>query len=146
MIQRVQSIFLLLVAVCCFLLFKFDFATITTGGGSSVLFADKAYDVQDNTILLIMFSLAGILAFANIFLFNNRKRQLAINNGLIILNLLGVGLAVFLYTQDMNKLSTEVVEDGLGLYLPIIAFVFILLASRFIKKDEDLVKSMDRLR
>jgi hypothetical protein len=37
-------------------------------------------------------------------------------------------------------------EKGIGMFLPIVAIVFLVLANKAIKKDEDLVKSVDRLR
>jgi hypothetical protein len=48
--------------------------------------------------------------------------------------------------QDSVMQSGVTPDDGLGLYTPIVGLVLSLLAARFIKKDENLVKSMDRLR
>ena len=146
MIQRIQSIFLALVAGASFSQFAFPFASVPKAETASALFGDGLYNIMDNPVLIVMFCLAGALALFNIFQFKNRKRQLSLNRILIIINLLGVGLAVFLFYQDSANVQTDAINDGVGLYLPIVAFVFVLLASRFIKKDENLVRSMDRLR
>jgi len=62
----------------------------------------------------------------------------------IILNFILLGIFVY---QSLN-LSGEinVSEKGIGILLPIFSIVCLVLANKAIKKDEDLVKSVDRLR
>ena len=62
----------------------------------------------------------------------------------IILNLFLLGL--FMYRLLTVSGETSVSEKGIGMFLPIVAIVFLVLANKAIKKDEDLVKSADRLR
>ncbi len=85
--------------------------------------------------------LLGILAIIN---FKNRKRQFVLNRLNIILNF--VLLGVFVYRSLMVSGETSVSEKGIGMLLPIISIVFLVLANKAIKRDEDLVKSVDRLR
>ena len=73
MIQRIQSVFLLLASISFFLLFALDF--LTSKEPVAELMGDKVFDIQDNIGLTIITALGGIVAFANIFLFNNRKLQ-----------------------------------------------------------------------
>ena len=55
-------------------------------------------------------------------------------------------LVAALYFNDLASQSSSTPDDGIGAYLPMGAMVMLLLAMRFIKKDDDLVRSMDRLR
>ena len=93
-----------------------------------------------------MFGLAGLLAIISIFLFNNRKLQLRLIIFAFIANLLGVVLAIVFYMQNSQDIGETIVNDGVGMYLPLASFILLLLAYRYINKDENLVRSMDRLR
>lgn len=146
MIQRIQSIFFLLAAAAAFSLFAFPFASTEQAVNNSALFSDGIYNIQDHIALLIMFCLAGGLSFVTIFLFKNRKLQLNIGRFAFIANLLGLILAVVFFFHDKEKVMSTPIDDGIGIFLPIVSFVFLLLAIHFITKDEKLVKSMDRLR
>lgn len=146
MIQRIQTIFLLLASGSAFSLFAFPFAKAQTMAQSAV-FADGLYNLQDNLGLLILFCLAGLLTFVGIFLFRNRKTQLLVNRIAITANIIGLVLAVFLFMNDSENMAKNVTpDDGIGAYLPFVFLVFAFLANHFINKDEKLVKSMDRLR
>jgi ABC-type polysaccharide transport system permease subunit len=62
----------------------------------------------------------------------------------MILNLILLGLFVY---RSLNISGEQLVsEKGIGMFLPIVAIVLLVLANKAIKKDEDLVKSVDRLR
>lgn len=141
MIQRVQTIFLFLAAAAAFSLFKLPFATSDQAVQAS-FFEDKVYDIQDHIALLSLFIGAGTLALLSIFLFNNRKLQMIMTRIALLANVAGLLVAAFFFTDDHNKTG----EAGLGVYLPVAFVIFGLLALRFIRKDENLVKSMDRLR
>ena len=147
MIQRIQSIFLLLAAGSAFGLFALPFASTDQAVAASANFSDQLYTIQDHIGLLVLFGLAGVLALVSIFLFNNRKNQLMVGRFAFIANIIGLILAIVLYYNDSDKIAENVlIDDGLGLYLPLLFMVFALLAFRFINKDEKLVRSMDRLR
>ncbi len=146
MIQRIQSIFLLLAGAAGFGALALPFATTGENVQSSALFADKVYSTGDHVGLLVLFALAGALAVADIFLYNNRPLQGKIGRIALIANILGIVLAVVLFWQDLDKLGSSAVSDGLGIYPPIAFIVFAVLALRGIKQDEVLVRSADRLR
>ncbi len=77
-------------------------------------------------------------------MFTNRKLQFVLGRLNIILNLILLGFFVY---QSLNVSGETVVsEKGIGMFLPIISIVLLVLANKAIKKDEDLVKSVDRLR
>lgn len=151
MIQRIQSIFLLLAAVAAFLLFAspmsfFEVGKNSTENADSVL-ADGIFNIQDNIILMIMSILIGILALGTIFLYKNRKQQMTLSRIVVVVSLLlmaVVGVFFYLDYQEL-KAGTEV-EGGFGLLSPILSLIFGILALRFIRKDEKIVRSMDRLR
>lgn len=146
MIQRVQSIFLFLAAVAAFGLLKLPFATTSSEVTASGLFADSAYNLQDHIALIILFCLAGGLAFISIFLFKNRKTQALVGRFSVIANIIGLALAIILFMQDLANLGSAEPQDGMGLYLPIISLLFGIAALVYINKDEKTVRSMDRLR
>jgi len=146
MIQRIQSIFLLLASAAAFGLFGLPFASTSEGVSSSALFADQIFSIMDSPFLLGLFCLAGGLSLISIFLFRNRKTQLLVGRLAIVANLIGLVLAIILFIQDQKNLGAAEPNDGFGLYLPLLFLVFGLLAQRYILKDEKLVRSMDRLR
>jgi hypothetical protein len=98
----------------------------------------------DNYTYLGLFLGSALLSLISIFRFKNRKSQFILGRLNIILNFILLG--VFVY-QSLN-LSGEisVSEKGIGMLLPIFSIVCLVLANKAIKKDEDLVKSVDRLR
>ena len=146
MIQRIQTIFLILAAGAAFALLAMPFATTGTQVQASGLFADGVYNLNDNIALLILFCLSGLLALVSVFLYKNRKNQAMVGRFAIIANVLGWALAIILFMQDRENLGAANPDDALGLYLPLVFLIFGVLALRFINKDEKTVRSMDRLR
>jgi peptidoglycan/LPS O-acetylase OafA/YrhL len=147
MIQRIQSIFLLIASACSFALFGFPFASVDKIVENSALFSnDTVYNLSDNMALLIIYVLAGLLALGAIFLFKNRNQQKTVARVAAVFNLIGIVLAIVFFVKDSVMDSGVTPNDGIGLYTPIVSFVLILLAVRAIGKDEALVRGMDRLR
>ncbi len=147
MIQRIQSIFLLLAAACAFCLFAFPFGTTPSPVESSELYKDGVYDINDSIALLALFCIAGGLAFISIFLFKNRKSQLLLGRLAIIANIIGFIMVIVFYMNNSAGLQEgEDSENIIGFSLPIAFLVFALLAQYYINKDSKLVSSMDRLR
>ncbi len=145
MIQRIQSIFLLLTAVAFGLLFQFPFAISDIANEGFLV--DKDFDVFDHVALMVLAGLGGGLALISIFLFKNRKLQIRTIYLSVIMGILVLVVAVVLFYNEAFIIFEEAaIHDSFGLYLPIIGFVLGLLAARFIRKDDKIVKSMDRLR
>ena len=88
--------------------------------------------------------LSAVLALVALFLFKNRKLQFVLGRLNIILNFVLLGFLV--YCLLMLPGEMEIAEKGIGDFVPILSIVFLVLANKAIKKDEDLVKSVDRLR
>jgi hypothetical protein len=143
MIQRIQTIYLLIASVISGgLIFVFNlWKTLKENVFTLDLF-------QSDSILLkcipILFFISAILSIVTIFLFKNRQLQFVIGRISILINLFLLGLLIYLSLNLPGE--TMVSEKGIGMFLPILAILLIVLANKAIKKDEDLVKSVDRLR
>ena len=145
MIQRIQTLFLILAAVCFIGLFKFPFATSNVSTGQFL--TDQVYNVLDHPVLSVIAGLGGLLALINIFLYKKRATQMRIGYLVIVLSILLLIVSYLLFTNDAATISSEArIDDGMGMFLPVGALIFVLIANYFIKKDDKIVKSMDRLR
>jgi len=145
MIQRIQTIFLLLAALAFFSLFGLDF--LSSNINTQQFLADKSFDIQDHIALTVLAALGGVLALATIFLFENRSLQMRFGYLVMLLSIALPAVAAILFYQEWSGISnTAKLTLQLGLAAPALSLIFSILANRFIRKDEKLVKSMDRLR
>jgi hypothetical protein len=145
MIQRIQSIFLLLSGISFFSLFGLPFATSTVAIPN--LFSDLVYNIQDSPILLVLTILGGIISVGAIFLFNNRGLQVRLSYLATVTSILLLIVALLLvYNERTTDAGAETITEGFGIALPILSLIFSVLAARYIGKDENTVRSMDRLR
>jgi hypothetical protein len=139
MLQRIQTIYLIFAAVVTGILpFVFPLwkqQTVTT--------LSDFYFMSDLSYVALL-GLSTTLSVVSIITFKKRQNQFVMGRLNIILNLFLLGL--FVYRLLMLSGETSVSEKGIGMFLPIVAIVFLVLANKAIKKDEDLVKSVDRLR
>ncbi|MDR6300699.1 DUF4293 domain-containing protein [Mesonia maritima] len=136
MIQRIQTIYLFIVVLIAAIL-PFLIPIWTTESGEEVFAIDKV-------VVLGAFLLSSLLALISIFLFKNRKLQFVMGRLNIILNFFLLGF--FVYWTLIVPGEMQISEKGIGMLIPIISIVFLALANKAIKKDEALVKSVDRLR
>ena len=141
MIQRIQSIYLLLGALSLASLLFFD--EIWLGETATVLpwFAPA---------LLIGGGVVVVAALVSIFLYKNRVRQRGV---VVIVQWLTLAWMAVFYGGLFYSGQLEAETGGdpisislLGLIVPILAYIFFFLARRSIQKDIALVRSMDRLR
>jgi len=137
MIQRIQTLYLLLAVVIAGVL-PFVFPLWCDQSGENRFF------FMENSYYTILFGLSFVLSIFAIFGYKKRQNQFVLNRLNIILNLILLGL----FAYRSLKLSGEEIssEKGIGIFLPILIVVLLVLANRAIKKDEELVKSADRLR
>ena len=110
------------------------------------IFALDLLKSESNLLKLIpvLFLVAAIFAFVAIFIFKNRKLQFVIGRFTILINLMLLGLLIYVSLTLPGEASVS--EKGIGMFIPILAILLLVLANKAIKKDEDLVKSADRLR
>jgi FtsH-binding integral membrane protein len=141
MIQRIQSIWLLIVALAAFATY-----TLTLYVGKQATGSEMSFLLADNFLLVILIILLGMLAVICIFLFKNRKLQFRLSVLGVILSLVFVFLEYVKVEDFKTKNSIAAGSYQLGALLPILMVVFFFLAARGIYKDEKLVKSLNRLR
>ncbi len=156
MIQRIQSIYLFLAAAFGISLFCFPFAEIVTGGNNVALTvcrlspAVEGVSAAAMTPLALVTSLFVVLCLIALFKFRNRAMQMKITKLCGYLQILiFVAMIAFIIglskTPGSDKLTVEA-SFCLPMAFPIVNFILLILAHRGIKKDDDLVKSADRLR
>jgi len=136
MIQRIQSLWLLLAAACAFASFKFSYYSGTNAKGLS------PYELKagENFLLILTTIAVGALALITIFLFKKRPLQLR----LCVLGILLEALLIFLYYREVRTF-TQGTYSLTAIFHSVIVIAFFL-AARGINKDEKLIKDSDRLR
>ncbi len=136
MIQRIQTIWLLLAAAASFASLKLSFYS---GKKDAVLF-EQLSGSTGGFLLLVLSVAVALLAVVSIFLFKNRKLQIRLALAALVLQL----VVLFLYIQ-----KTAAFIEGNYTLTSVVSFavpVLLVLAVLGIRKDEKLIKSMDRLR
>lgn len=157
MIQRVQTIFLFLIVVGMGITLSTQLWSQGGGEGDSwnlsaftMINLDESGKVIQSSskwYLGALASLAAILALVSIFQYKVRSRQLLLNmiNSLVMVSLVAT---TFLTTNGINEAikAQDGGDYGIGFWAILVAMVMNMLANRFIKKDEALVRSVDRIR
>ncbi len=139
MIQRIQSVWLLLAAICALFTFRFPFYSGNVVGKDNLQHFEKLVASSDFLLLILtVLLIAGAIII--IFLYKNRKQQMWLTISGLVLS----GLNIFIYFKETKKFvsGNMSLTSILSLAIP----VFFLLALNGISKDEKLVKSLDRLR
>jgi hypothetical protein len=137
MIQRIQSIWLILASVCAFLSLKLPFYS---GTGNIVPSQFQLLNGASHFGLLLVTVIIGMLAIFAIFDYKTRVRQLR----LCAIGILLEGILIFLYYHFTSTFTagtyslTAILQAGVML--------FFVLAIRGIQNDNKLVKDSDRLR
>ncbi|KYH06309.1 MULTISPECIES: DUF4293 family protein [Chryseobacterium] len=129
MLQRIQTIWTLLAVLAAVFLF------IT---GQDVVISDSIPLLNISCIVLV------IIGALSIFSFKNRKRQILLNTISIIINALLIGVLAY-WLLNLSG-GIQIPEKGIEPIFPLIAVICLLMANIYIRKDERLVKSVDRLR
>ncbi len=140
MIQRKQTLWLLLSVITSVLTFKFPFFNGTVINGTKGV-QGAELTATDNLFLLLLTSAIIIIALVTIFLYKNRKLQIQ----LTFLGLfLSVGLIALYYYYTKNF------EPGgrisLTALLSLLTLTGFFMALRGIRKDQKLIKDLNRLR
>lgn len=130
MIQRIQSIFFLLASIFS-LIIIFYFPILSKDG--EFLYLSNGF----NYLRLLIF-ISAFLSFFAIFQFRNRNRQRLISSFSRLMITIFYILILLLYREDNNL--------EIGVFLYIVPFLLLFLASYFIKKDDKLIKGSDRIR
>ncbi len=129
MLQRIQTVWIFL-AVLGALFLNLTAQDFDIFGGNMVI-----------NILTVVLILMGLLS---LFSFKNRKRQIVLNTISIFINALLIGLLAYWLLNLSGGIQFP--EKGIEPLFSLISMVCLLLANVYIRKDERLVKSVDRLR
>ncbi len=156
MIQRVQTLYLLLAAISILLVFGFDIAHYVDASGIesslSLYKLEKANgeigDVAWGMVPVIVLSITAALFLVTIAFYKNRLLQIKLVRIGYALVMACVGTLWYFVSENYWSLDLEEVDFGysIGFFLPFVAFAFALLSNRGIIADVKLVKSLDRLR
>jgi hypothetical protein len=149
MIQRKQSLFLIASVLLFLSTFGFPFGTIGSFElhNYKVIAADgTAVEGVSTYYFSIPLAIASLISAYAIFLFGSRQRQMAVVRISFIFYAISFAL-MSLYMMSAAKVITEAsLHLGVSFFLPFAAFFSNLIALRAIRKDEQLVKSVDRIR
>ncbi|MFT5724790.1 MAG: glucan phosphoethanolaminetransferase (alkaline phosphatase superfamily) [bacterium] len=167
MIQRLQTLYLLAVAAISLVLVLSDIpfyqetgkpvssgenGTKTIEFESTTIIVDynstettEAF-IGKNDMLIYFLSASALLSFISIFLYKNRKLQLRLVFGIIVLTVV-VFAAMYLFSFGNHYTDVDTQRSILmGSIIPIASLILALMAYRRIDKDEKLVRSLDRIR
>lgn len=146
MIQRIQTVFLFLSAVLSGVLFFVPMALFKIGD-EIVKLSVLNFETRPNVLpLLILAILMLIVPIVTIFLFKKRELQLKLSSLNVFLNAVFCGLIFLFYADKMQEMLSVDALYASGTYVPLINMVLSVLAMRWIRKDIELIKSVDRLR
>ena len=143
MIQRIQTIFLLLSVLLSVLLLYLPVYELQSMAATTAEI--NRFTISSSAILAIINGVVGIFCLIAIFLYKNRNLQIRICNLSLLLTCVLIGL-LFFVADTMSSSMNQKVHYLYGSYFPLIQILVIYLAIRNIKRDENLVKSADRLR
>lgn len=138
MIQRIQTIWLLLASVAVFITLKLSFYSGTLI--SNNLFHSLTATDTDQFLLMVLTCSLGTAIFITIFLFRNRKLQFRF----CIAEMLVEGLLLFLYYKQTKLYSNGSLDIWAIFHL--IVFIALIAAARAIAKDQKLLRESNRLR
>jgi len=160
MLQRIQTVFLLTVSVSMtiFLFFPIWIGSNADGSTLHQIFALFLFKSEENgareVVEYLPFAISGILAglgviisLVEMFAYKHRLTQIKLGalNALILAGSLVA--ALWFTNQAIQNWGNEINgQHGIGVFFPVAALISNMLANRFIRKDEKLVRSMDRIR
>jgi hypothetical protein len=154
MIQRIQTVYLLIAEILIGILFFVPFAGISGKDGSIYRFDLKGLSLDGilkseiasgSMPLILLWAVSMILIVVTIFMYKNRKQQIWFSI-ITIFILLGFGSLIFYFVLSNAKLLAGSHSFRIFMIFPVIAAILSYMARRAIGKDEMLVRSIDRIR
>lgn len=149
MIQRKQTVFLLLALACLLVCLCLPIGAIEPKGMGVApvlynygLYADHAFTIEP--ILFIDLVVTGALMLITIFLYKHRRVQMQLCS--VCFMLLGVWAGYYAFCWFDRFQEVGAFHPRFAACLPLVAFVLVVLARHGVKADEELVRSMDRIR
>ena len=152
MIQRIQTLFLLGALFVLALMLFMPLAEILTDDStyfyvmSAGLRLENGEFVQRTWPVFILILITSVLIFLNILLYRNRKLQIRFCVYSIVLGFGMIGLLYYYWVNIFRQLDVDSYWLRIPLIFPVIAIIFVYLAFRAIRKDEILIRSIDKIR
>jgi hypothetical protein len=156
MIQRVQSIYLLLVTVLMSFMLVRPYAQLNLADSQKVIFTTYAVKQVTDTEttgklrgtlpLLALVLITGAVSFVNIFLFNKRLVQIRVCIINTFLLFLTIGLMCYYYYTVWRSVEHTEHYFRMSAIAPVLCLILTFLAFRSIHRDELLVNSYNRIR
>ena len=151
MIQRIQSLYLLIAAIITATLFKLSFLRFITISEEYIFTYKGLFDTvtegyfHTNYAGYLLILMVIFFPLLTIFIFNRRTLQIKFCNYTLIFILLLITELIYYIIRFQGILDAKIKFD-IGILIPVISFLLVYLARKNIQKDEDLVKSVDRIR
>ncbi len=155
MIQRIQTIYLFLVFIFALLFIFFPKGIIETASLSYIVksFAIEIAETGESysysnflsLLVIILPFVIMIMSVYSTFQYKNRPLQIKLGKMNVFMHVLLV-VSVFFYLDALKTHLQGTISYGIAIIFPLAAMLFLLLANRAIRKDEQLVRSADRLR
>lgn len=151
MIQRKQSIYLLVAALLPFVMYKVPVAIFQSSGVLYEFFACHILNPNTNEAVINVLPLAvlplltALLSLIAIFKYKNRTLQMKIGRVNLLMLLTTIAVQIIYYFRIGTILSTEG-QPGFSAIIPLVVMVLVFMANKAIKKDDNLVRSADRIR
>jgi hypothetical protein len=158
MIQRIQTVYLTLAFVAIALLFAFPLAQFFSETGAYIFSVTGLKNMVPGDanafnpiiflpLIIVVVGLAFLLLFT-IFQYKNRSFQIKLTS-IGVLTAIALIMGIFFLYIPMIEKKINIIPDyrkAFGIYMPLVALVFLVMANRAIKRDDKLVRSADRLR
>jgi len=150
MLQRIQTVYLLLASICM-VVSLLTHLVVFTIGGEMVRFEAMGFYLNEEIIfstwgLFIIGNISAILSVIIVFLYNKRMLQIRLSAINIFLILGYYGLIAFYVYMRNPEISSIFQNAGIGIVTPFVAMILTYLAIRKIGADEALIRSLNRIR
>lgn len=156
MIQRIQTVFLFLAFLASVLTFFYPLASFWSENFNLLFYVSGIEKIHEssatfevNTIpLMALWALMCLFSLVSIFLFRKRIIQMRMARFAVFIDVIFMAMLFFYYIPQMEEVTESTAQylQDPGIYFPIAALLFLILAIRFIMKDERKVRSADRIR
>ena len=152
MIQRIQTVYLLVATILMGSIFIYPFAELLGADSQLFIYSFNGLSIENEEGLymltippIILLVITVLISFISIFLYKKRVIQMRLNSFNIILMIGYLGLNYY-YIQNFSKQLDGIVSYEITAIFPFVAVILTYLAIRAIGKDEALIRSMDRIR
>lgn len=146
MIQRIQTVYLLLAAILMAVTAFSPLFVVGTQMVNAMSIVEAGEVIKPTWGIVSIAMLTSFICLVAIFMFKNRKKQLTVVN-------VSIALVAFFYATTFiymwsyyDSFFEKLTAISYGIVLPLCAVIFMFLAKGRIMKDEKLVRSVNRIR